>query len=61
MLPVEVLAQVRENIKLAETQIKDAEKAVVDARIAGIDVTEQSKELESLKQQVRQMKAVYGR
>jgi hypothetical protein len=60
-LPVEVLAQVRENIKLADAQLKELNKHISDARLAGIDVTEQQKEAEALANQIRQMKAVYGR
>lgn len=59
-LPIEVLAQVRENIKEAETRHKELVKAIDEARLAGIDVTEQAKESEGLKVQIRQLKAVYG-
>jgi len=60
-LPVEVLAQVRENIKIAEAGHKELMTAINEARLAGIDVTDQVKEAETLKAQIRQLKSVYGR
>ena len=60
-LPPEVLAQVRENIKLATAQLAELKKHIAEARLAGIDVTDHQKESEDLEKQIRQLKAVYGR
>jgi len=59
-LPIEVLAEVRENIKTAEQALTGLTAEINKARTAGLDVTEQQKEMEELKKQIRQLKAVYG-
>jgi len=59
-LPIEILSEVRENIKAAEQALVGLTTEINKARTAGIDVTEQVKELEELKKQIRQLKSVYG-
>lgn len=59
-LPIEVLTEVRENIKAAEQALTGLVTEINKARTAGLDVTEQQKEMEELKKQIRQLKAVYG-
>jgi len=60
-IPAETLAQIRQNIKDAETALKEMELEVNKARTAGLDVIQETKDMEALKQQIRQLKAVYGR
>jgi len=59
-LPIEVLAEVRESIKTAEHALVGLTTEINKARTAGLDVTEQQKEAEELKKQIRQLKSVYG-
>jgi len=59
-LPIEVLAEVRESIKTAEQALVGLTTEINKARTAGLDVTDQQKEAEELKKQIRQLKSVYG-
>ena len=59
-LSPEVPQQVREGIKAAEKGLKDLTSEIEKARLAGIDVTDQQKEMEELKKHARQLKSVYG-
>lgn len=52
--------EVKEGIKNAEALLKDAKADIATARTAGIDVTEQEKQLKELIQTIRKLKAVYG-
>lgn len=60
-LPIEVLAEIRQNIKEAETALKEMETEVNKAQLAGIDVTAERKDAEELKAKIRQLKSVYGK
>ena len=59
-IPIEVLTEVRESLKTAEQALVGLTTEINKARTAGIDVTEQQKEAEELKKQIRQLKSVYG-
>ena len=52
--------QVKEGIKAAEALLKDAKADIATARTAGIDMTDQEKQVKELLQTIRKLKAVYG-
>ena len=59
-LPNEVLTKIRSQLKKAEAQLPELEANLRDAKRAGIDVTDQVKELAELKVSIRKMRMVYG-
>lgn len=59
-IPNDVLAKVQGNIKNGELALKDLNAEISKARLAGIDVTDQQKEAETLGRQIKQLKSVYG-
>jgi len=52
--------QVKEGIKAAEALLADAKADIATAKTAGIDMTEQEKQMKELIQTIRKLKAVYG-
>lgn len=59
-LPPEVLKQIKENVALAEKQIKEIEPEIEKAMLAGIDVSDQRKKVTELKTQVAKLKTQYS-
>ena len=59
-LPQEVLKQIKENVALAEKQIKEIEPEIEKAMLAGIDVSDQRKKVTELKTQVAKLKTQYS-
>ena len=59
-LPQETLNQIRQQLRDGEARLKELTEDINEARRAGIDVTEFTKEAETLKRQLSQLKAVYG-
>lgn len=59
-LSVETLAKIREELKKGEAKLKELTVDINQARNAGIDVTDFTKETDDLKRQISRLKAVYG-
>ncbi len=59
-LPNEVLVEVRANLAAAEKALKETDAAIREAFTAGVDVTELQKRAKTLREQIMQMKSVYG-
>jgi hypothetical protein len=59
-LPPEVLRNVRAKIAEAEKGHAALIEHLAEAKLAGIDVSEQQKQADELAKQIRQMKMLYG-
>ena len=59
-LTAEQRKDVKERIARAETALKDATLDVQNAKRAGLDVTEEEKEVKRLRELTRGIKRVYG-
>lgn len=60
-LPPEVLRKVRANLDEAERHLKLLEESVADAKLGGVPFGDREQEAKSLRKQIQQMRAVYGR
>jgi hypothetical protein len=59
-LPAKVLSDIRTNLANAEKTLKELDEHLADAKRAGIDVAEQIKKADATRQQIAQMRMVYG-
>lgn len=59
-LPPEVLKKIKDDLRTAETALKEVEPEIQRALTAGLDVTDLLKKARSLREQIDKMKLVYG-
>lgn len=60
-LPPELTEEIKKNIKASELKIKELKPEIERARLAGIDVSEEKKELVKLEKQTADLKLQYGK
>jgi len=60
-LPSELLLEIKKRIKEGKEKIKELEPEIEKARLAGLDVSEQKKDLAKLKQQMLDLELQYGK